>query len=112
MSLPSPWIALILAAASFRIWKLLAEDEILERPRRWIVRLDREWEEGLTLPDDYRLGLAKFITCPWCFGFWVTVVLWIIWQIEPHWTEILAVPFGFSAALGIISEKLDDEGAS
>jgi len=46
MDVPSPWVALILLAASFRIWRLLADDEILERPRYWLVRLPRGWQEG------------------------------------------------------------------
>lgn len=108
MSVPSPWVALILFAASFRIWRLLAEDELLERPRRWVVRLPRDWDDGMMLPEGYRLELAKFITCPWCFGFWITIVVWALWQIEPHWTSVLAVPFALSAGVGIVRKNLDD----
>jgi hypothetical protein len=87
---------------------LLAEDVILDRPRRWLVRLDREWEEGLALPENYRSGLAEFITCAWCLGFWVSVGVWLAWIIEPHGTLVVAVPFAISAAVGLIRTRLDE----
>jgi hypothetical protein len=98
---------IILVAASFRAWRLLSEDIILERPRRWLVRLPRDWEEGQELPEAYRDELAEFISCPWCLGAWVSIVAWIAWQIEPHWTTVLAVPLAISAAVGITRGKLD-----
>jgi hypothetical protein len=107
VTVPSPWIALILVAASYRIWRLLADDIILDRPRNWVVRLPRGWEEGDPIPASYRIELANFITCPWCFGFWITLAVWVIWQIEPHWTTILLVPFALSAAVGITRINLD-----
>jgi len=109
MSVPSPWIALLLLGASYRIWKLLADDTILNRPRHWLVRLPPDWEEGDPLPRDYRLELARFITCPWCLGFHVSWVLWLAWEIEPHWTAIFSVPFALSAALGITERVTRDD---
>lgn len=109
MSVPSPWIALLLLAASFRIWRILADDDIFERPRRWVVRLPRDWEEGQMLPEGYRIGLAAFITCPWCLGFWVTIAVWLAWQASPHWTEVLSVPLALSAGVGIIRKNLDGD---
>lgn len=109
MTVPSPWVALLLAAASYRLWRLVAEDSILDRPRRWIVRLPREWHEGQMLPEGYRLGLAAFLNCAWCSGFWLTVGVWLLWQADEHWTEVLAVPFALSAAVGIIRGTLDKD---
>lgn len=109
MSIPSPWIALLLLGASYRIWLLLAEDTILDRPRRWVVGLDPGWEEGLTLPERYRLGLARFITCPWCLGFWVALAVWGLWQIDEHWIEVFSVPLALSAAVGIVATVVPDD---
>lgn len=107
MSVPSPWIALLLAAASFRIWRLLSEDTILDTPRRWVVNLPKNWEEGMQIPPNYRDKLAELINCPWCLGFWVSLVMWGLWQIDEHWVEVFATPFAISAAVGIIRTKLD-----
>jgi hypothetical protein len=107
MSVPSLWITVLLAAASYRIWRLLAEDVILDRPRRWIVRLPLKWKEGMLIPDGYRYRLAEFINCPWCLGFWVSIAVWIAWQADEHLTTVIAVPLAISAAVGIIRTKLD-----
>lgn len=107
MTVPSPWIAVLLVAASYRLWRLLAEDTILERPRRWLVRLPQEWKDGEAIPDEYKEKWALFITCPWCAGFWISLALWGIWQIENHWTEVFMVPLAISAAVGITRVKLD-----
>jgi hypothetical protein len=107
MDIPSPWIAIILAAASYRLWRLIAEDTILNRPRRWLVNLDDDWTEGDAVPDGYRYRLAEFLTCAWCLGFWIAIAVWGLWQIEQHWTAVLATPFAVSAAVGIARARLD-----
>lgn len=106
MNVPSPWIALLLMGASFRLWRLLAEDFILDRPRHWIVNLPRNWKEGDELPKDYRLELAKFINCAWCLGFWLGFGVWALWQINEHWTEVLSVPLAISGAVGLVVANL------
>lgn len=107
MTVPSPWVALLLVAGTYRLWRLLSEDTILDRPRRWLVRLPRDWSEGDPIPRSYRSGLAEFITCTWCLGFHISWIVWLIWEIEPHWTEILLIPFAISTAVGIVRVKLD-----
>lgn len=107
MNVPGPWSAILLALASYRIWKLLAEDSILDTPRHRLVRLPDDWQEGRALPKDYRYKLAEFINCPWCFGFWISIAVWILWQIDEHWTTVFAVPFAISAALGFSRARLD-----
>lgn len=106
-NVPGIWEAVLLSAFAYRLWRLLAEDVILEHPRRWLVRLDRDWEEGLALPDGYRFGLAEFINCPWCLGFWLSVLVWLAWLVEPTGTLVVAVPFAISVAVGVIRINLD-----
>jgi Protein of unknown function (DUF1360) len=102
------WYALILLGlGGFRIWRLLADDDILERPRRWIVRLPKNWREGDELPSNYREYLALFINCPWCLGSWIVLVIWIFWQVWPHGTEVTMVPFALSALVGLVRGNLD-----
>ena len=107
MTVPSPWTAVILALAAYRIWRLLAEDVILDIPRRWVVRLPQDWVEGAAIPYTYRARLAEFINCCWCFGAWISIAVWIAWQINPHWVTIFMVPFAVSSAVGITRSKLD-----
>jgi hypothetical protein len=98
MSVPSWWEFVLLTAASYRLWRLVAIDTIADRPRDWLLdRLDEKWEIGLV--------------CPWCSGFWICLGVWGLWQ----WTAdasdaatvtALAVPAAMSAAVGLLA-KLD-----
>lgn len=110
MEIPNWYELLLLALAAFRVWRLLAEDEILDRPRRFILRLGVEWEkEGDPVPADYRGGWALFLTCYWCMGFWVSVAAWGAWQIAPHETLVLAVPFALSALVALVAQALPSD---
>ena len=98
----------MLALGSFRIWRLLSVDTILEWPRRKLVRLGPDWrEQGDPIPENYREYLAVFLECPWCLGFWIALVTWVFWQVWPHGTEVAMVPFALSAALALVRGNLD-----
>ena len=101
MSVPSLWAFVLLALASYRTWKLLADDEILDRPRRWALCLE-DWEEGKPVPEHYRLGWGAWLACPWCAGFWIALGWWAAWL---AWDDVLAlaVPFALSAVLAGIA---------
>lgn len=104
---PSWWEAALLVGAAFRVWRLLAEDTILDRPRRWLLRLgDWEQDDGGDPPDGYRYTLGDFISCPWCLGFWIVAATWGLWLTFPHATVTVAVPFALSTAVGLTA-KLD-----
>lgn len=80
MSIPDWWETVLLALAAYRVWRLLAEDTILDRPRAWLVGLSG-WTAGRPTPLSYRAWLAEFVTCPACFGFWVSLAWWLAFQI-------------------------------
>ena len=83
---------MLLALAAWRIFQLIAEDTILDGPRRYVTaRLDAKWE--------------LFIECPYCAGFWIAVAWWAAWQVNEHWTLIVAVPWALSAGV-IAAAKL------
>lgn len=94
---PDWWSFLILALAVFRVYRLIAEDDILDRPRDWA--LDRLEEERLE-------KLDQLITCPWCLGFWLSVLAWLAWLVSPGWAVGLALPWALSAAVALVA-KLD-----
>lgn len=97
--IPGPWEFALLALAAFRVWKLIGDDAILDRPRDWL--LDR------IEPDDGHGPWNYFITCPWCAGFWITLAWWGAWLIEPYAVTVAAVPFALSAAVGYLGVGID-----
>lgn len=63
---PEPWEYALLVLAAFRVWKLIADDRILDRPREWALE-HLDTKRGRTKWED-------FITCPWCAGFWISAI--------------------------------------
>lgn len=113
--IPEPYQFILLALIAYRAWRLLAEDDILERPRRWLVRLPQNWQEGDSFPSRYRTGFAEFMNCPWCAGAWVSLAVYLgylgtlgAW---PDTTEDVfigvGVWFALSCSVGLIRTKLD-----
>lgn len=89
MNIPNWWETALLALASFRIWKLLADDTILNAPRERIL--------------GGRERLSEFLDCPYCSGFWIALAWWGAWEWQPRWTLISASPWAINAASGLIS---------
>ena len=95
---PGPYAVFLLAVASYRLWRLLAEDDILDRPRRYLLNMG-DWQEGQPTPEGYRSKLGELLICPWCLGFWISLAFWVAWQLEPDWTLWAAVPLVLSAGV-------------
>lgn len=110
MSIPNWYELLVLALAAWRLWRLVAEDDILDRPRRWLLRLGPEWEkEGDPVPREYRAGLADFLLCPYCLGWWIALGWWAAWQVVPHATLVAAVPFALSTLVVAVAKALPSD---
>lgn len=92
MRTPGPWETVVLAAAAYRLWRLAAEDSILDRPR------DR------LLAD--RPGLDEFVACPWCLGFWIGAGTWAAYQAQPERTVAAAAPWAISTGVGVLAHAL------
>lgn len=107
MSVPDWWEVALLALAAYRTFRLIAEDDILEGPRRRLLRMAAGWEEGQDLPEEYRDKLALFITCPACLGFWLSVAWFVAWQIFPHETLVFAAVWAISALVIFLRLNLD-----
>lgn len=100
MSVPDWWEALLLALAAWRVFHLVAFDDILDRPRRYVTRLSPSWrQEGDATGETYREGVAGWITCPYCMGFWVALAWWGAWELWPHGTLVAAAPLAINAGL-------------
>lgn len=104
------WTAILLPLAAFRIYRLIAEDTILDRPRAFVLGL-AGWKEGQKVPDGYKEKWATFITCPWCAGFWICGVVLGAWCLVFGWIGFFGffvAWFAMSAIVGMIA-KLDQE---
>jgi hypothetical protein len=98
--MPDWWEGVLLALAAWRVWHLLAEDTILDKPRRYITRLDPGWQEdGDPEGDRYRFGLAEFIQCPYCFGAWIALGWVIAFAVFPTETMWATLPFAVNAGV-------------
>ena len=108
MRLPDWFSFLILIFAAYRTWRLLAEDSILDWPRRRLLRLGDEWEkEGDPVPIEYRAKLGEFITCPACFGFWISLGWFLAWYWFGSDALWVAMPLAISAGVIFVRSTLD-----
>jgi hypothetical protein len=102
--IPSPLELLVLSLGAFRVYRLLGQDEILSPLRDRITGakvLREQWEFE-------RPKIATFLTCPWCCGFWVSLLVYGTWLSDSKLTLYAMTPFAISAAVGLIARNLDD----
>lgn len=111
MDVPGDWLTIaILGIAAWRTFNLLAHDKILDRPRRWALRLDPGWAKpGDATGDDYRLKWAIFLTCPYCAGFWISVAWFAAYQVSEFWTLFAAMAFVLNAIVVALAKILTPE---
>lgn len=110
MNVPDWWEAALLALAAWRVFQLVANDDILDRPRRYVTRLGQDWEkEGDPVPRDYREKLGDWLTCPYCMGFWIALAWWGFWLAWPYETLVAATPWVLSAGVIGAAKVLSSE---
>lgn len=97
--MPTAFEAVLLGLAAWRVWHLLAEDTLLDRPRRYVTRLGDWEEEGDPVPNNHRFGLQEFIECPFCLGFWVALGWAGAYAVFPTETPWAALPFALNAVV-------------
>lgn len=103
---------ILLSLAAWRVFRLLAEDTILDKPRRKLLRLHKDWaKEGDATGEDYREELGLFITCPYCAGFWISGVALLLYSLIIEWHGVFAFLVTWFAISAIVawSAKLDDK---
>lgn len=84
---------LVLSLAAFRISRFFIQDVLFEPLR------EKVW--GRFSPESSRLGYL--FTCFWCFGFWISLVLYFCYTILPVPTLWVAYVFALSAVIGLLS---------
>jgi hypothetical protein len=86
----------ILGLATFRIARLLTEDQLTSPIR------DRIWKK---FPPSTQFGYLW--TCMWCMSFWAALPLSIAFILVPVPTVLVCLPFALSAIAGIIHTHLE-----
>jgi len=109
VSVPNWYELALLSLAAWRAFQLLAHDDILDRPRRYVTRLPRRWTKGSPIPKAYRENLVDFLECPYCFGFWIALAWFVAWELWPHGALVLSVPFALSAGVVAAAKVLSSE---
>lgn len=83
--------------ATYRLTKLVLDDEITREPREAI--LDR------FNPAETKIGYL--FTCPWCVSFWTGLGVFLIRRYAPEdFADILNSTLAASAATGLMYEKI------
>jgi hypothetical protein len=93
--MPSPFEAVLLALAAWRIWHLIALDDITDRPRRYVT-------QG-------REKLLDFIECPYCMGFYVALGWVVAFAVDDTWALWAALPFAVNAGVIVVAYWLTAE---
>lgn len=118
---------LILSLAAFRISRLIIEDTIADPARSWLLSRfpgkDVEYDPGdkvtggtfqlagkLYASYPTRVGdwLAKLISCYWCAGFWVSLIIALAYWLWPTQTVWFALPWAIAAVAGIIGVLMNE----
>lgn len=113
--IPSPWIGLVLALATFRLTRLVGWDDLppVVRARAWALgesvtaRSRPAGQEDVYVYVYKRPLLAHFVHCPFCIGFWLSAAVYVAWVFEPRGTLYVAAPFALSAVVGLVAKNLD-----
>lgn len=100
MNVPGWYGLVLLALAAWRTFHLVAHDDILDTPRRRLLRLAKTWkQEGDATGPGYREKWAAFITCPYCCGFWLSLGIYLLWIWFPTETLAVCVPLALNAGV-------------
>lgn len=87
-------VALVLTFGAYRITRLIIEDEILDTPRNWLFKHVKSGSFFDTL-----------LTCYWCLGFWVSLLVVGLYWAVPGVAPWILAPFALSAVIGLIDQK-------
>jgi hypothetical protein len=86
----------LLVLASYRITRAVTTDTIFESAR------EKVWKK---YPPSTKLGYL--ITCNWCTGFWISLVVVGCYLLVPYATYVVSLVLSTSALVGIISSKAE-----
>lgn len=95
----------VLMLAVHRVSRIVGWDKITRPPREWLTGWGDD-EKRIPRRPSHK-GLAEFLHCPWCQGFWISVVVWVCFKEWHDATMLVAVPLAISSAVGVYTTHLD-----
>lgn len=110
LNVPGWWQLTLLSLFAYRVTRLIGWDDLpaVVRWRSWLTGAYWQIEPDETGSWQFeRPGVAHFIACPFCVGFWVSATIWVSWLAFPHVTLVAATPYALSAVVGLVAKRLD-----
>ncbi len=92
MVVPSLWSFALGTLAAWRIYKLLADDSILDVPRDWLAERSTKIE--------------KLLACPYCLGFWISAAGTLGYYLVLDAPDSWAVAYGYAVTTFAMSGVL------
>lgn len=100
MTSPTPQEMIMNSLATYRLTRLVIEDEITNDLRA------KAYEQINKLPDPVANKLSYFLTCPWCVSIWAAGLLLVLRRTSPELAEFVTGLLAASAVAGVISERV------
>ena len=107
------WLFVLGTLAAYRVTRLVVADKIaepyMERVRWW---LERRWfskhpdEDGSQT--EWNSRLAYMLSCPWCFGFWVSGATTVILSVAYGLSYPVIAWLAMSTAIGFLG-RIDSD---
>lgn len=100
MTSPTPQEILLNSLATYRLTRLVVQDEITTELRA------KAYEQINKLPDPLANKLSYLLSCPWCVSIWAAGVLLVLRKTSPELAEFVTGLLAASAVAGVISERV------
>lgn len=101
---------IVLILAGHRIARIIGWDSIT---KPWREKLLGWTDDGKKIGHAGGTGrpvpgkLATLAHCPWCLGFWISIILWVCFKQWHDATLLVASPLAISSAIGVYTTNLD-----
>jgi hypothetical protein len=90
----------LLGLSTYRLTKLVIDDEILKEPRQAI--LSRLYASG----NPAAAKAAYLLTCPWCVSIWAAGGLLLLKKLSPDAADAIELGLSASAVTGVLAERV------
>lgn len=103
---PETLIALlILMLAGHRVARIVGWDSITQQWRQRLLGYDDDGKRNRWPANHKKIG--EFVHCPWCQGFWWSIILYAAWRYYPEVTLTICSPLAISSGIGAYTTHLD-----
>jgi hypothetical protein len=110
----TPFDALLMAFATFRITRLIVYDKITRWFRELFVKKrlyekdGKTWVEVLPYERGFFHTIYDLLQCPWCIGFWSALIVLFVYTVFPwaSWVILFLALAGASTLLQLYANSL------